>query len=112
MFAYQLVESDLKSTISFDGDLDIDVTELMEEEITPRLRKSVEVDIDFSSVHFVDSSGIGLLISLVQSLSDWGTKVRIYHLNEDVKLVFDMLQLPDILGPDVLMDFPYGGQDS
>jgi anti-anti-sigma factor len=106
MFKYSLTQEADKANIVLHGDLDIDVTEMMEEEIAPQLMNFNHLEFDFSEVHFVDSSGIGILISLVQKLTDNGAKVRIDRLNEDVKLVFGMLQLPEILGPDVLVDFP------
>ncbi|NHN35424.1 STAS domain-containing protein [Paenibacillus agricola] len=105
MFNFRLVEEDTKTMVWFEGDMDIEVTELMEEEVAPQLFKSKEIQIDFSKVPFVDSSGIGLLITLVTNLQDHGSKVEIINISPDVKIVFDLLQLPEILGLDVLTDF-------
>lgn len=105
MFNYLIVNIETKSIATFEGDMDIDVTELMEEQITPELMKSREIEIDFSKVLFVDSSGIGLLITLVDKLKNHGKSIEIININSEVKQVFALLQLPEILGLDVLRDF-------
>jgi anti-anti-sigma factor len=105
MFKYDLVDNGTKTVVLFDGDMDIDVTEVMEEELSPALMNSKEVHIDFSKVPFVDSSGIGLLITLVTNLREQGNRVQIMNISPEVKEVFALLQLPEILGYDVLIDF-------
>jgi anti-anti-sigma factor len=105
MFKYELLDEGRITTVSFEGDMDIDVTELMEEELSPLLMNKQEIQIDFSRVPFVDSSGIGLLITLVTNLRDHGNKVQIMNICAEVKQVFALLQLPEILGYDVLTDF-------
>lgn len=102
---YDIENQRTKTIIAFEGDLDIDATELMEEKIAPALMKCNDIVIDFSSVDFVDSSGIGLLITLVKSLQEHGKEIEIIKLNREVKQVFELLQLPEILGFDVLADF-------
>lgn len=106
MFKYDISSQDSKTIVTFEGDMDIDVTELMEEEIEPELLKSKEkIEIDFAKVPFVDSSGIGLLITLVKNLKDHGIEVVIKNLSPEVKTIFTFLDLPEILGCDVLTDF-------
>jgi anti-anti-sigma factor len=60
-----------------------------------------EIELDFEQISFVDSSGIGLLIALVKNMKERGNRVVITHLSPDVKKVFSLLQLPEILGNDV-----------
>ncbi|MCY9698360.1 STAS domain-containing protein [Paenibacillus alginolyticus] len=105
MFKYKLLDEGTITIVSFAGDMDIDVTELIEEELSPLLMNKKEIQIDFSEVPFVDSSGIGLLITLVKNLQEKGNKVQIMHIRAEVKQVFAMLELSEILGNDVLNDF-------
>ncbi|TJY42847.1 STAS domain-containing protein [Cohnella pontilimi] len=107
MFKYELIDEEATTVISFEGDLDIDATELMEEEIAPKLYDCSNIKIDFSKVQFVDSSGIGLLITLIHHLRERGIRVRIFHVSDEVRIVFEMLQLPDIMGADVLPEFEH-----
>ena len=46
---------------------------------------------------------MGLLLNLVQTLNEAGTKVIVSNVREEVMEVFELLQLPDILGDDVFV---------
>lgn len=105
MFTYEVKQNDGITEVAFQGDMDIDVTEIIEGEITSRLLDCLAVEIDFSQVSFVDSSGIGLLISLVHCLKERNVQITIVKVKDDVKQVFQLLQLLEILGPDVFVDF-------
>ncbi|MDB5053307.1 MAG: anti-sigma-factor antagonist [Bacilli bacterium] len=110
MFNYKVLHTDSKASVLLDGDVDIDVTEIMEDEITPELQNSTVIEIDFEKVSFVDSSGIGLLITLITNLQKQGKNVVIKNLSADVKQVFSLLQLPEILGYAVFVDFQKVGE--
>ncbi|WP_246277266.1 STAS domain-containing protein [Neobacillus endophyticus] len=101
MFEYQMVNDGIKMTVHLKGDMDIEITEVMEEELIPALQKAQEVELNFAAVSFVDSTGIGLLMNLVQHLKEREILVKITHLSEDIYEVFDLLQIPDIIGRDV-----------
>lgn len=89
--------------VKLDGDLDIDGTEIVEEELIPALENYQSVNLNFENVPFVDSSGMGLLMNLVHTLKGAGTKVTVLHVKEEVMEVFELLQLPDILGEGVFI---------
>lgn len=101
MFNYSLLHKEAQVTVALAGDMDIDVTEILQNELAPELRDKMAVEFDFAQVSFVDSSGIGLLITLVKDLKGNGQKAVIRNLQPDVRQVFDLLQLPLILGNDV-----------
>lgn len=89
--------------IRLSGDLDIDSTEIVEETLLPLMEKYRIVNLDFSEVVFVDSSGMGLLMNVVRTLNEGGTKIHILNVREDVMEIFEMLQIPHILGSDVFI---------
>jgi anti-anti-sigma factor len=103
MFTYNLEEENKAVKIYFDGDFDIDVTEVIEDEILPKLGNYEEVILDLAKVPFVDSSGIGLLINVVETLKEQNIKVSISNIQQDVKDIFDILQLPEIIGEEVFV---------
>ena len=104
MFKYKVINENNKVVLKLQGDLDIEATEVIEDRITPDIsNETSSVELDFENIEFVDSSGIGLLITLVSSLKDRDRKPTIVNLKEDVKVVFDLLQLDEILGKDVLL---------
>ncbi|TFD95777.1 STAS domain-containing protein [Jeotgalibacillus sp. R-1-5s-1] len=98
MLHYTIDQTGPSATVYFDGDLDIDTTELIEIELTDLLQKFDRIAIEFQDVRFVDSSGMGLLLTLVQSLKAEGKGVYIKRVREDVMEVFELLQIPEILG--------------
>jgi anti-anti-sigma factor len=104
MFHYRIIQGEPVTQAVFIGDMDIEATETIEEQITPELLKHRNINIDFSEVPFVDSSGIGLLITMIQQLKDAGIRVVITHLNPDVQEIFSLLQLPEIIGIDVFAE--------
>ncbi|WP_404404934.1 STAS domain-containing protein [Jeotgalibacillus malaysiensis] len=98
MFSYEIKQEESRALVTFEGDLDIDCTETVEDELIPALLHYKSVTINFDQVAFVDSSGMGLLLNLVQALRDEGIDVRIKEVREEVMEVFDLLQIPEILG--------------
>ncbi|MDQ0207699.1 STAS domain-containing protein [Alkalicoccobacillus murimartini] len=89
--------------IELHGDLDIDGTEKIENELVPILEKQKEIFLDFSDVPFVDSSGIGLLIHLIESLKEQHITIKLYNIREDVLSVFTILQVSEIIGEDIIV---------
>jgi anti-anti-sigma factor len=90
-------------TVNLIGDLDIDSTELIEEELIPAMEQYKTIHLIFTDVPFVDSSGMGLLLTLVQTLKEKEIGVRISNVRKEVMEVFEILQLPEILGERVFV---------
>jgi anti-anti-sigma factor len=99
MFSYHTEEQEQKVTIYFKGDLDIEVTEMLEEEVIPALLAYKNVEIDFHEVPFVDSTGIGLFINLVESVksSETNCEIVVKNIQPSINEVFELVQLKDIL---------------
>ncbi|TSB47592.1 STAS domain-containing protein [Alkalicoccobacillus porphyridii] len=89
--------------VRLDGDLDIDGIEKIETSLIPILDAQSEIYIDFSNVAFVDSSGIGLLIHLIESLTSKEIIVKLYNLREEVLSVFEILQVTEIIGEGIIV---------
>ncbi|GIM45551.1 anti-sigma-B factor antagonist [Collibacillus ludicampi] len=106
MFEFQIIPGEEKTQVAFKGDMDIEITEVMEEEILPALQQYPCVEINFSQVPFVDSTGIGLFINLVEKLKENNVRIQITHLCPQVSEIFDLLQIPDILGREIFVDHP------
>ncbi|MBB6446140.1 STAS domain-containing protein [Bacillus benzoevorans] len=89
--------------INLIGDLDIDSTEVIEEELIPATGSYKTINLIFTEVPFVDSSGMGLLINLVKLLNEKEQELTISNVREEVMEVFELLQLPEILGEKVFV---------
>jgi len=102
MLAYDIRSNGASAAITFEGDIDVDAADLIEERVPSALMPFQEIEIYLTGVPFVDSSGIALMITLIGSLKQSGKRVVVRHVQPEVMEVFDMLQLRDILGEDVL----------
>lgn len=103
MLKYKINHDNENIQVDFKGDLDIEGTEIINDELIPKMLSYKKVNIDFKNVPFVDSSGMGLLITLVQTLRSNGISVYISNIQKDVYEIFEILQIPEILGQDVLI---------
>ncbi len=103
MLKFSLNQKEDHIEVILEGDLDIDGTEVVEEELIPAIENYRFVNINFEHVPFVDSSGMGLLMNVVHTLKASNAKVRVMNVRDEVMEVFELLQLPDILGEDVFV---------
>ena len=49
--------------------------------------------IDFTRTGYIDSSGLGVLVSLSKKIRDQGGDLRLSGLNEDLKTLFELTKL-------------------
>ncbi len=49
--------------------------------------------VDLSKVRFIDSTGLGIMISLMRSLNEQGGKLRLSGLNDEVRSIFQITRL-------------------
>ena len=49
--------------------------------------------IDFSNTGYIDSSGLGVLVSLSKKIREQGGELRLANLNDDLKTLFELTKL-------------------
>jgi len=49
--------------------------------------------IDFAKTGYIDSSGLGVLVSLSKKIREQGGELRLANLNEDLKTLFELTKL-------------------
>jgi len=49
--------------------------------------------IDFTRTGYIDSSGLGVLVSLSKKIRDQGGELRLANLNDDLKTLFELTKL-------------------
>ena len=49
--------------------------------------------IDFSQTGYIDSSGLGALVSLSRKLREQGGEIRVANLNDDLRSLFELTKL-------------------
>ena len=52
-----------------------------------------KVLIDFSRTGYIDSSGLGVLVSLAKKIREQGGELRLANLNDDLKTLFELTKL-------------------
>ena len=80
-------ESENILTATLDGEIDHHLAKIQREEIDSMLfrKKPKELVLDFSSIRFMDSSGIGLIIGRVDIAGRLGAAVRVIGLSPTLK---------------------------
>ncbi len=74
------------------------ITEDVKSELKPKLSTSgIKMIFDLEGIEFIDSSGIGCIISLVKTAKSNGSAIKLCNLSKEVKSVFDLLHLQMIL---------------
>ncbi|MDQ0352523.1 anti-sigma B factor antagonist/stage II sporulation protein AA (anti-sigma F factor antagonist) [Alkalibacillus filiformis] len=103
MLEFTFIEEDDALQVWLKGDLDIEGTEVVDEQLLPKITSYSKVNIDFKEVPFVDSSGMGLLINMVDEIKNTGNTVTISNVRDEVYEVFELLQLSEIIGEEVFV---------
>ncbi len=49
--------------------------------------------VDFTDTAYIDSSGLGVLVSLSKKIREKGGELRLSNLNEDVRTLFELTKL-------------------
>ena len=95
--SYKVTEEGNIATIHLDGEIDMDKTEGAKEVIFPLIDAGKNVNLNLSSVQYMDSSGISVLIESHQKALEKGTKLVIKDVSKSVLKVIMMAKLEQIL---------------
>lgn len=94
-----LVENN-KAVLKFDGEVIFDNSNQLKEESKKRLAKKEEVEnliIDLSRVPYLDSSGVGVVLSLFKFMRNRDGSLSIAGPNEKITRVFDVTKMTEII---------------
>lgn len=71
----------------------------LKEQLLAHLKAGHDVVLDFSTARYIDSSGLGVLVSLKKHFSDAGRRFVIAALDEDLAMLFELTKMDSILRP-------------
>jgi anti-anti-sigma factor len=94
-----LVENN-KAVLKFDGEVIFDNSNQLKEESKRRLEKKKKVEsliIDLSQVSYLDSSGVGVVLSLFKFMRTRNGSLAVAEPNEKIKRVFDVTKMAEII---------------
>lgn len=104
---FRLLEESLKllienktAVLEVDGEVIFDNSNQLKEEAKKRLAKKEEVEnliIDLSRVPYLDSSGVGVVLSLFKFMRNRNGSLSVAEPNEKIKRVFDVTKMTEII---------------
>jgi anti-anti-sigma factor len=104
MLSYKKQTEGYSLFLSLEGDIDIEATETFQEELFSLVDKDfVNYEISLKEVGFVDSTGIGFIMQLIEKIKEHGFSVGVKDIQADVYEVFQMLQIDEIVGKEVFL---------
>jgi len=77
--------------------------------LAPVIQVGKQVVLDMEGVNFVDSSGLGAILSVLRELSAVGGDLRLCRIQKRVRVMFEMVRMHRILG---IYDTPEAALDS
>ena len=97
--SFSLERTDDVLIVTVDGQLVVTNRQEFKQAILDAVEAGVKVVVaDFSTAGYIDSSGLGALVSLSRRLRDTGGDLRLVGLNDDLRSLFELTRL-DALFP-------------
>ena len=84
-------------TVRPGGRLDAMTSSVLEKELQQHLDGIQTIVMDFTSVKYIPSGGLRLLVAIEQRLEEQGGSLKIVHANRNVLEVFDLVGIADIV---------------
>ncbi len=83
--------------IKLDGEVDIYTSPKMKEVLIDSLKeKNIDILIDCSNLEYVDSTGLGVLISVLKRVRESENKIIITNLKPNIRKLFDITGLDKV----------------
>ncbi|MGO1469036.1 MAG: STAS domain-containing protein [Tissierella sp.] len=77
-----------------EGDLDIYTSSQFKEEVIQRLdEKETDIIVDGEKLEYVDSTGLGALISILRTMKESEKKIYIDNVKPNIRKIFDITNL-------------------
>jgi anti-sigma B factor antagonist len=81
-------------TVGVEGQLIVGNRQELKQKVLDELeRGGKKFLIDFSQTGYIDSSGLGVLVSLSKKIREQGGELRLADLNEDLRTLFELTKL-------------------
>ncbi len=91
---FSIAEMNGITVVEVDGELIVGNRQELKELVMKRLESGDQrFLIDFSSSSYIDSSGLGVLVSLSKKIREAGGALRLAGLNEDLRTLFELTKL-------------------
>ena len=84
-------------TVALEGRLDTNTAPDFQAEVEPMLGGIDELTLDFEALDYISSAGLRVLLTFEQELEEQGKTMRLCHVNDIIRDVFDVTGFLEIL---------------
>ena len=82
------------SIVAIDGQLIVSNRQELKQKMLDELERGArKLLVDFSQTGYIDSSGLGVLVSLSKKIREQGGALRLAGLNDDLRTLFELTKL-------------------
>ena len=85
-------------TLVIEGRIDTLTAPELEKELAPALAGIESLVVDLAELAYISSAGLRVLVGAAQTMDDQDGEMAVVNANEDVKNIFDITGLTDVLG--------------
>ena len=91
---FKVVAKDDVTLIEVGGQLIVGNRQLLKEQVLDQLeRGDRKFIVDFSKTDYIDSSGLGVLVTLSKKIREQGGQLSLVGLSEDLRTLFELTKL-------------------
>ena len=91
---FKVVVKDGVTLIEVGGQLIVGNRQLLKEQVLDQLeRGDRKFILDFSKTDYIDSSGLGVLVTLSKKIREQGGQLSLVSLSEDLRTLFELTKL-------------------
>ena len=91
---FKVVAKDDVTLIEVGGQLIVGNRQLLKEQVLEQLeRGDHKFILDFSKTDYIDSSGLGVLVTLSKKIREQGGQLSLVSLSEDLRTLFELTKL-------------------
>jgi len=91
---FHVERTDDVAIINVEGQLIVGNRQELKQKVLEELERGArKFLIDFAGTGYIDSSGLGVLVSLSKKIREQGGELRLANLNEDLRTLFELTKL-------------------
>jgi len=91
---FTVTQSGDVSIVEVEGQLIVSNRQELKQKVLDQLEKGQrKVLVDFGRTSYIDSSGLGVLVSLAKKMRELGGDLRLANLNDDLQTLFELTKL-------------------
>lgn len=92
-----MASPDWDNFLPLEGEIDLHRSPRFERSLASMIKKKPEhIVVDFSGVTFIDSSGMAVLIRAMQNMKEYGGKLSLSGMNDQVRPIFETARLDQV----------------